>query len=374
MAIQLTNIDAAWDNFLLNSDVDEHKQDEYNKQDDIPLQSHLNPILNIPKPSDIYISTKTIIAYLNTPINLREVFWNIPIINYADPNEGIIKKQMKFNTTKPEDLEEILSHIKETDYIEHHIISSINNPEGRIKFKDVRKISIGLCKKDIISYRCKKKSAFYNCFVVILRLKYNDIYKEIHVKVFNTGKLEIPGIQDNALLDNALTLLTKLLNPYVINNPEYKIDTLEYVSDNIETVLINSNFNCGFYIDREKLYDILKYKYNINCGYDPCSYPGIQCEFYYIKDKSVNDQDGKQPHNKDDKEKFYKVSFMVFRTGSVLIVGKCDEDVLINIYIFIKDLLAMEFEQIGGKIITSDLINEKKKKKIKKKIIIVDNN
>ena len=49
----------------------------------------------------------------------------------------------------------------------------------------------------------------------------------------------------------------------------------------IETVLINSNFTCGYYIDRNKLYHILKFTYGINSAYDPCSYPGIQCEFYY---------------------------------------------------------------------------------------------
>ena len=57
--------------------------------------------------------------------------------------------------------------------------------------------------------------------------------------------------------------------------------TLEYVPDATHTVLINSNFNCGFYINRELLFDILKSKYNIQCIYDPCSYPGIQCKFYY---------------------------------------------------------------------------------------------
>ena len=30
-----------------------------------------------------------------------------------------------------------------------------------------------------------------------------------------------------------------------------------------------------------KLHHILKYKYRINSNYDPCSYPGIQCEFHY---------------------------------------------------------------------------------------------
>ena len=58
------------------------------------------------------------------------------------------------------------------------------NADGKVKFKDIRKISIGTCKKDILSYRSKKKSAFYNCFVLILRVKEDDIFKEIHVKVF----------------------------------------------------------------------------------------------------------------------------------------------------------------------------------------------
>ena len=135
---------------------------------------------------------------------------------------------------------------------EEHIIEHIDNPEGRIKYKDQRKISIGTCKKDIMSYRSKKKRAFFNCFVLILRLFHENKYKEIHVKVFNTGKLEIPGIQNDNLLHKVLTLLVDELTPF--------IDTeLTYFKDKSETVLINSNFNCGYYIDRDKLHDLLKY-------------------------------------------------------------------------------------------------------------------
>ena len=39
----------------------------------------------------------------------------------------------------------------------------------------------------------------YNCFVVILRISIGvDLYKEFHVKVFNTGKLELPGIRSDS--------------------------------------------------------------------------------------------------------------------------------------------------------------------------------
>ena len=56
-------------------------------------------------------------------------------------------------------------------------------------------------------------------------------------------------------------------------------------------------------------------------------------------------QTGQQP-NKDVKNS-QGISFMIFRTGSVLIVGKCTEDILNNIYEFLKNLLQEEDEQVG---------------------------
>ena len=111
------------------------------------------------------------------------------------------------------------------------------------------------------------------------------MFKEFHVKVFNTGKLEIPGIQNEDSFQMVLALVIDTLQPYII-------DKLEYKENSVETVLINSNFKCGFFINREVLYDILKFKYNIQTIYDPCSYPGIQSKFYYNPD--ISTQNGSQ--------------------------------------------------------------------------------
>jgi len=272
---------------------------------------------------------------------------------------------MKFNSSSEEEIEIIKNHLTHEKYWEEHIITRIVNPDGRIKYKDIRKISVGLCKKDILSYRTKKKSAFYNCFVVILRVLHEDIYREIHVKVFNTGKLEIPGIQTDELLDKLLLLLIKELKPIVGEN-------IPYQNDKNETVLINSNFNCGFFINREKLHDILKYKYHINSCYDPCSYPGIQCKFYY--NSGIQLQTGQQPTNHENNPSCNKISFMIFRTGSVLIVGKCDEYVLNEVYSFIKKLLSDEYKNIYGyaQVNHEEKKNELKKRKIRRKLISIE--
>lgn len=305
---------------------------------------------NIPKSTPIYISTKTKIAYLNKKVDIYTAFWDVPVVHYYTRREAVIKKQIKFQTTNPEDITVISDKLKQQErYYEEQIIEHIDNPNGRIVFKDQRKVSIGICKKDLLNNNSKKKRAFFNCFVLILRINggictdetvkspVDDIlFKEMHVKVFNTGKLEIPGIQDDRTLIQVLDLLVKILRPVLGED-------LNYQKERCETVLINSNFNCGYYINRDKLFHLMKYKYRINSNYDSCSYPGIQCKFYYIPGETV--QTGQQPTSLEN-QKYYELSFMIFRTGSILIVGKCNDSILMQVYNFIKKILEEEFHII----------------------------
>lgn len=343
--------------------------------------NHISP----PNSTPIYISTKTKISYLNRKVDIYNIFWDIPVVHYYTRAEAVIKKQIKFHTTNPHDVENIKEKLKlQERYYEEQIIEHINNPTGRIVFKDQRKISIGLCKKDLLNDNIKKKRAFFNCFVLILRINggkcvdpaikssHDDIlFKEMHVKVFNTGKLEIPGIQDDRTLIQVLDLLVSVLRPIIG-------DDLDYLRDRCETVLINSNFSCGFYINRDRLFDLMKYKYRINSNYDSCSYPGIQCKFYYVPELAV--QTGQQPVQLD-KQVYHEISFMIFRTGSILIVGKCSESILNQIYQFIKKILETEFQYIQTGLVENadtdittnptQTLKPKKVSKPRRKIIMV---
>jgi hypothetical protein len=339
--LEQMNIDDDWDNFLSTNELSEKK-------------TELSKITEMPKSSNLYISTKTIIAYLNCNfIDIHKIFWKIPIISYSTQKEGIIKKQIKFSTNDKKELEKVQEKIKDQPYSEVQIIEHIDTPDGRIKFKDQRKISIGLCKKDIISQRSKKKRAFFNCFVLIFRIIDNtkNIFKEMHVKVFNTGKIEIPGVQDDNTMNLIINRLILIMQPF-IDEP------LSYDMKENNTVLINSNYNCGYYINRDILHNILKYEYRINSSYDSCSYPGIQSKFHYIPGISNELQTGSQPENSI---KTIEISFMIFRTGSILIVGKCEQNILEFIYEKIKSILNENYYRITMGIIDKPLINIKPK-------------
>jgi hypothetical protein len=375
------NIDQEWEKFITggnDDDISSDSEEEYSQLNEM-IKTECDEFVSAnismdidsiaPKATDIYISTKTKIAYLNSTIDLKSIFWSIPIINYYQPTNGVIKKQMKFNSLTIEELDFIQDKIKNEKYFEEHIITHIDNPSGRIKFKDIRKISIGISKKDIMSYRCKKKSAFYNCFVIILRMKIDAVFKEFHVKVFNTGKLEIPGIQNETTFQMILDEVIKTLQPHITDNLMYKPDT-------DETVLINSNFNCGFFINREALFDILKFKYNIQSIYDPCSYPGIQCKFYFNPDVEIQNGCQISEENKHLYKNIKEISFMIFRTGSVLIVGKCDESLLMDIYEFLKIILNNEYKNICQKYSAGDenavFTLKDKTKKVRRKNIVIE--
>jgi hypothetical protein len=376
MAVSM-NIDEEWENFISPGYSDDISSDDeeinviIKQTNEEFLSANLSSDLTslAPKATNIYISTKTKIAYLDKIIDLKKLFWEIPVIPYAKPCNGVIKKQMKFNLASQEELTFIQEKLQSETYFEEHIITHIDNPSGRIKFKDTRKISIGVSKKDLMSYRCKKKSAFYNCFVLILRMRVQETFKEFHVKVFNTGKLEIPGVQSEIVFEFILSQVVETLQPYMEEKLGYKENTNE-------TVLINSNFNCGFFINREALYDILKFKYNIQSIYDPCSYPGIQCKFYYNPDVVIQNGCQISEENKHLYENVKEVSFMIFRTGSVLIVGRCDENVLMIIYEFLKIILNNEYKNICQKIIKNaddpEVVVKDKKKKIRRKNITIE--
>jgi len=356
----MLSADQEWENFLNGDTLQDSKNEiEYSNE-------HF-----IPKVTDIYISTQTKIGHLNQPIDLKSVFWNIPVISYQSACSGVIKKQIKLSCDTKDDSALLNEQVKQSEMIIVDTIKFIDNPTARkIKYKDVRKINIGIAKKDLISYRTKVKGAFYNCFVVIMRIPYNCIFKEVHIKVFNTGKLEIPGIQTDDFLFLALDTLIAMLNPLCL-------EPVMYNKEDIDTVLINSNFTCNYYIDRDKLSSLLKYKYHLHVNYDPCSYPGIQVKFYYNAMKHIQNgvcSCGKRCSKKgsgNGENQCLEISFMVFRTGSVLIVGHCSIPILHMVYNFLKTILKEDFKDFRIET-AKPLKKPEKKKKRRKKIIIMD--
>lgn len=310
-------------------------------------------LMEIPACGELQISTNTKQVFLNlSELDINALFWALPIMEYWLPKEGIVKKQMKLVSNTVEEYETLMAKMNGLSYSTETIMKQINNPNARrIKFRDHRKLTVGISKKDIMNARGKVKKAFDNCFAMILRFLYHGSFREIHVKVFATGKMEIPGILNDEILHLAKRQVLLVLQPHIQEEIWFVENHME------ENVLINSGFQCGFFINRIALFKILRgEKYNLETSYDSCIYPGIKCRFYYNNHLprckeyqrgviDAADRTLKVIEFNGDK-KYTEVSFMIFRTGKILIVGNCSESILTFIYSFIRDLLKEEFQSI----------------------------
>lgn len=286
---------------------------------------------------ELSISTKTKVLFLNSIIDINNIFWKIPIVEYWNPEDGVIKKQMKIISKNPEEYQEYLLKLKGVGYYNENIIKQIDNPTARsIKFKDERKITVGISKKDILTSRGKRKNAFYNCFALVVRFKFENTFKEVHVKVFNTGKMEIPGIVDSKMFEIVKSMVLQILLKYSLPSKlESSLDFIENI--NADHVLINSNFNCGFCIKRDSLHSIImSEKYDIESSFDPCSYPGVKCKYYFNNDIGFDIENQKGTISKSDvnlkmhqlceSKKYTEVSFMIFRAYSTFHISFYQEN------------------------------------------------
>ena len=315
--------------------------------------SSSKPVYYVVPPYELFISTKTKVLFLNCKtVDIHNIFWEIPIMNYWEPSIGIIKKQIKLVFKQKEEIQEYEKKLQNIEYFQEHILKQIDNPDAiSIQFKDERKITIGVSKKDLIVQKSKIKNAFYNCMAIVIRFPYENVHREVHVKIFNTGKMEIPGVVNYQMLEYVKSLILQFLQLYIETPLCFEENYLE------EHVLINSNFSCGYFVARERLHELLSgEKYRLETSYDPCNYPGVKSRFYFYNEYGFDKELQKGVILEEDKnlklfellkgKKYTDVSFMIFRTGSCIIVGNCSEPVLRFVYEFIKNILQIHCEYI----------------------------
>ena len=140
-----SSIDAEWMAFACGENTMMETKSKTKESISIPV--------NIPDASPLHLCTKTIIAYISVDdkLDLDELFWDIPIIPYGIPKEGIIKKQIQITSRNTEHVENVQ---KKYDSItikkNKHVVIHVTDKDKHCKFKHVEKIDIGISKQDVL--------------------------------------------------------------------------------------------------------------------------------------------------------------------------------------------------------------------------------
>ena len=226
------------------------------------------------------------------------------------------------NVSSPIDLKAIYDGIPISEYIPFIEYGANNVPRG-------------FSKKALKKKRKKKvKKIFFN--QATLHVVHDG--KIMNVKLFNNGNVQITGLKK---VDQGKKLVTKLIDYLIYFDIFSEADVI--IRDE-KLVLINSDFDVGMEIDREKLHRAI-IEQGIYSSYEPCIYPGVNIKYFI----NTNNWDGicccdeelrcNGKGRADGNGNCKKITIAVFKSGKIIITGGQNTDQLETAYYFITEFI-----------------------------------
>ena len=237
---------------------------------------------------NLRISTMTAVSSINSSIDLDNLFMNV------QPNELV-------------------------SYIQHGSLGSKGEPK-----KKPRKSRVP-----------KKQKSFFNQVTLHVQCE-----KNVNVKLFNNGKIQMTGLKYETHGDKVLELLLPYLQRLEDSAEESILSRKEpIVYEPFNIALINSDFSIGYKVRRE-----IVHREIVDAGmyssYEPCIYPGVNIKYYYNQDTDNGICQcnapciGKGCGKGDGCCK--KITIVVFMSGEIMITGARSRNHLEICYHFIS--------------------------------------
>jgi TATA-box binding protein (TBP) (component of TFIID and TFIIIB) len=238
------------------------------------------------KPTPLRISTKVITANMGTTMNAKLLFDSISqiLIPLWWPGEGILKMEHDKNV-------------------------------------------IGYASRDIFSKRGVSDKTFFNQSTIVLRKSMNSEstqFKEVNVKLFGNGGIQMTGIPAEEFAKDTLTWLLRELER--VNAPVFaeKPNLTKF-----KVQLINSDYQVAHSINRIVLHTILSQTYGLFSTFESTIYQGVNTKYYYNDQHPDKSRPGiclctkrcRGQGSGSGPGECKRITMSVFQTGKIIITG-----------------------------------------------------
>lgn len=137
----------------------------------------------------------------------------------------------------------------------------------------------GICRNDIMLRRKRVKKTFFNQSSLVIRLRIeNNTWKEVNIKLFSNGGVQMTGIPDDRTGRAAIEWLAKEIETNYPSTFPAPRNVHRY-----ETQLVNSDYSIGVPIRREKLHKIFVETYGLFSTFESTIYQGVNTKYYFNK-------------------------------------------------------------------------------------------
>ncbi len=274
------------------------------------------------------ISTMVVTAHLGTMIHLHKLLelFHERAIPLSWPEEGFLKVEYKpIFLSKPDATTQEIQKAKQ-------------------RAKAQEKIVIGTCSRDELTKRKKSKNIFFNqSTLVVRRATGPNTFKEVNIKLFKNGGIQMTGIPSDTFAQETLQWLAKQLTMFSEPVLEGEPKPHRYAVQ-----LINSDYQVNGSINREKLHEILVTEYNLFSSFESTIYQGCDTKYYYNEAAPAGSPEGICPcgdslcaGNGDGRSlgACKEITISPFHTGSIIITGARRYEQIEKAYTFINGVL-----------------------------------
>lgn len=252
--------------------------------------------------TDLRISTMVITAHWGTQINLDKLFHELRplIIPIWYPDEGILK-------------------------FEH------------------KNMVIGCSHKDIFTNRKITAKSFFNQSTIVLRRKINigqtdEGWKEVNVKLFANGGIQMTGVTSEAFAYKAIEWLLSVIKT-LPESPFAAPPAIERFS----VQLINTDYALDKFINQDMLHKLFINEYNLFSMLEKTIYQGVNTKFFY---NSRNPTKGicecetscKGQGSGEGEGECKRITMSIFRTGRIIITGAREFNQIQSAYKFLNSV------------------------------------
>lgn len=264
------------------------------------------------------------------------------------------------------------------EQLKAHFIPIGYPAEGIIKFEHKSKV-LGACHKDLFTNRKTTKKSFFNQSTIILRRIFGSGWKEVNMKLFDNGGIQMTGVTSKDFATDSVAWLLKLIltlpiSPFIVvlaSDPvavtvattaieptatksgrkpakpkPVKIIQASSLTPSITKVnvsLINTDYSLNRDIQQDTLHRLFIERYNLFSMLEKTIYQGVNAKYFYnTNNKGTGvcacgaDSFCKGQGTGDGKGECKRITMSIFRTGKIIITGARTMEQIQEAYAFLN--------------------------------------
>jgi TATA-box binding protein (TBP) (component of TFIID and TFIIIB) len=210
------------------------------------------------------------------------------------------------------------------DALRDYIIPLWYPDEGVLKIEYGARV-LGRSYKDVFTNRKISDKTFFNQSTIVVRRKVTeekeDTWKEVNIKLFANGGIQMTGVTSEAFARAALDWLYDLIQTFPESPFDQKVNIHRF-----SVQLINTDYSVNRFINQDALHKLLINEYNLFSMLEKTIYQGVNTKYFF---NTTNHRPGicscekicKGQGTGEGEGQCKRITMSIFRTGKIIITG-----------------------------------------------------